>query len=191
MIEGFNCPNCGAPAEHAGAKLCMYCSTPFLLARSGTKVSVSNDSLGKYADLYKRVTKDDPDYFDSQISLVLIYIKRRLFPLADNLSKKILEDYPDMAAAYLWKSVSIMSSIEIRKLKLSQAREVAQLIHTGFLLSPEEDRGEFAILARKLSEEYFENNAVVIPDEIDEILASCADQDFMESDQSIAISILD
>jgi hypothetical protein len=190
MIEGFNCPNCGAPADHAGAKLCTYCSTPFILARSSAQISITNESLGKYTDLYKRITKDDPDFFDAQISLVLIYIKRKLFPLADNLSKKILEDFPDESSAYLWRVMSLLSSGEIRKLKLSQAREIAQLIHTGFSLSSEEGQPEFVMLAKRLGEEYFNNHSVVIPDEIEEVLRVDVETDYLESNQSIAISIL-
>jgi hypothetical protein len=180
MIEGFNCPNCGAPADHAGAKACNYCSTPFLLANSRSNSSLTNETLGKYADLYKRVTKDDPDYFDSQISLVLIYIKRSLPQLAENLSKKILEEFPDHPDAYLWRAISILKSGEIRKLKIAQAKEASQLIYTGNALTSEDGRSDFIYVAKVLKQQYFNQNDVIPPDQLIEVLEG----DCMGSDHS-------
>ena len=170
MIEGVNCPNCGAPAENAGAKICQYCETPFLLVSANKLKNISDSSLGKYTDFYKKITKDDPDFLQCQISLVLVYLKRKLNPLAENLSKKLLEEYPDEEDSYLWRSLALIKNDDIRKLNLSTAKEISQMLQVGNNLANDDQKQNFFKIAIFLKENYFDNHGILTPDSLKEII---------------------
>lgn len=165
-MQAINCPNCGAPADDANSKSCAYCKSPFVLVAAKSLSGFSDQVLGKYSDLYKKVTRDDPDYLQCQISLTLVYLKRKLYPLADSVTKKLIEDFPDQPDAYLWKALSMMKNGEIRKLKLTSAKEITSLLQVGFSLASEEIKRDFYILAKKLESNYFAHNGISIPIEI-------------------------
>lgn len=174
MLSTFNCPNCGAPAEDAGAKACSYCSSPFIIK---TTANFSTKTLINYTELYKKFTENDPEYLDSQIALIAIYLKRKLSNVAETKAKELLEAYPDSPAPYLWTSIVLMQQDDIRKLKLANIKQITSLISTGYDLSDDEERFDFLHIAHILNAQYFQVNHINPPQRFIEI---CNEADSFE-----------
>jgi hypothetical protein len=177
MIETIICPSCGNNVESNKAKKCSYCKSAFILKSSYDLLGKTNKQLINYTKMYKNLKQENEEYLESQIALIALYLKRNLASSAVSISKDLIKDFPDSGDAYLWNVISTIKENGFRKINLSVARKLVELLVTGKELS--EYPEDFIFIGRLLKTDFFEKKSILEPSSLNELL-DIPDNDYEE-----------
>lgn len=170
MLGTLICPGCGSATESTDAKNCSYCKSAFILKSSNDLLGKTDKQLTNYENLYKKVTKEDPDYMEAQISLVALYLLRGLVLPAVHTTEILIKEFPDSGEVYLWRAISLIKRRGFRRLELSTAKKAVELIAVGKDIA--EDPDDYLFVGYILQKKYFRRKCLKEPRELSEMLES-------------------
>lgn len=171
VTQALSCPNCAANLSRNDS-FCEFCGSEILIRRVSSFHGFSMEKLRKYQNSYRKQT----GLPGVCLGLGLCYLKCSNYSLAKIQFEKAIEDSPDSPETYYYHSLALIGGRRIMTISMKEARQIVANLNTALML--DDDFLYARLLLALVCLDYYDANALLAPEDGENILEELSDRKF-------------